>query len=169
MTTNVQEASQGGMMPLTDANVSVPANLANNSGTDGVINQEAHFEIEDCIIYDKTGPTGINHDRTARWVLQNNHIVYLIETGNTLIYRGGVYEDFAEVHLKKTLFDSFEYIQASDGGSLISAHDISEVMARICMWSLRPISEFKCDQHVFNMANGILDLDTFELMPHSPD
>jgi putative DNA primase/helicase len=147
----------------------VPANLANNSGTDGVINQGAHFEMEDCIICDKAGPTGINHDRTARWILQNNHIVYLTENGNTLIYRGGVYEDFAEVHLKKALFDSFEYIQASDGGSLISAHDISEVMARICMWSLRPISEFKCDQHVFNMANGILDLDTFELMPHSPD
>jgi phage/plasmid-associated DNA primase len=121
------------------------------------------------LFVEKNGLTGINHDMTARWVLQDNHVVHLIETENALIYRDGVYEDFAEAHLKRVLFDSFKCIQKFDGTSLISAQDVNEVMSRICAWSLKSISEFKCDRHIFNMANGILDLETFELMPHSPD
>jgi putative DNA primase/helicase len=171
MTINLSQASAGGTMPLSDAPASLPGKLANNnSGTDGNPSRKARLEIEDCIVFDKHRlPSGINHDVTARWVLQGNHIVHLIETANTLIYRDGVYEDFAEVHLKKELFDSFECITNAEGKSLISSHDIKEVMDRICMWSLKSINEFRCDQPVFNMANGVLNLETYELMPHSPD
>ena len=167
MTKKVQEASQGGTMPLTDANVSMPGELANNSVTD----KEKHHKVDllDCIVGNKGGRFGINHDTTARWVLQNTNFVHLIETENTLIYRDGVYEDFAEVHLKKELFDAFENLTKSTGESLISAHDVNEVMARVRTWSFKSIDEFKCDQHVFNMANGVLDLDNNKLMAHSPD
>jgi putative DNA primase/helicase len=171
MTKELPKASAGGMMLLSDANASLPGKLANNnSGTDGTSPGEVRLGIEDCIVLNKQKlPSGINHDVTARWMLQDNHIVHLIETENTLIYRDGVYEDFAEVHLKKTLFDSFECITNSDGRSILSSHDVKEVMDRICMWSLKSINEFRCDKPVFNMANGVLNLETYELMPHSPD
>ena len=162
------EASQGGTMPSSDANALMPGEMADKSGTDNSAHKDVHLDIFDCITKNKAGASGINHDLTARWVLQYNYVVHLIETGNTLIYRDGVYEDFAEEHLKKVLFDAFEKFKKFDGRSLINTRDINEVMARIRTWRLKSITEFKCDQHVFNMANGILDLDTFELMPHSP-
>ena len=75
----------------------------------------------------------------ARWVKQDNYIAHLIETDNTLIYRDGVYEDFAEVHLKKVLFDAAEPIETADGTSLLSKGTINEVLARVCSWSLQPL------------------------------
>ncbi|MCJ7444844.1 MAG: phage/plasmid primase, P4 family [Methanotrichaceae archaeon] len=133
--------------------------------------QRAITRLNDCIVLDeKSGtPKTINYDLTARWVLQDNHVAYLIETENTLIYRDGVYEDFAEIHLQKVLFDAFEPILHGDGRSLIRKSDVNEVMERVNVWSLKNISEFECNQHVFNVSNGILNLDTYELMPHSPD
>jgi putative DNA primase/helicase len=112
---------------------------------------------------------GIDYDLVARWLLQHNRIAHLIETGNTLIYREGVYEDFAEVHFKKVLFDAAEHIKKVDNGSLINRTGINEVMERANSWSLRPISAFECNQNIYNVSNGILNLDTYELMPHSPD
>lgn len=164
-----REASQNGRKPLSDADVSVPGELANIAGMDEETRPKVNIKLDDCIVYAKSGPLCLNHDVTARWVLQKSHVAHLIETENTLIYRDGVYEDFAEAHLKKALFDSFEGIRKFTGESLISTYCVNEIMARLCVWSLKPISAFKCNQHVFNMANGVLDLDTYELMPHSPN
>jgi phage/plasmid-associated DNA primase len=126
------------------------------------------LDLIDCILDDKDGnPIGINHDITARWILQNHHIIHIIETENTLSYQNGVYENFAENHLKVVLFEAFENHPCSDGSSLISAKDINEVLARVRAWSSESISTFDNDEPIFNMSNGILNVDTIELMPHS--
>jgi P4 family phage/plasmid primase-like protien len=149
----------------------LPGAEANPPGSTGTERASTigHLKFDDCVLYTEYGPVGINYDRAARYLLQDNFIAHLIETGNTLIYRNGVYEDFAETHLIKLLFDEAEHIPRADGKSLISKNAINEVMARIGSWSLRPISAFECNQHVFNVSNGILDLDTYELMNHSPE
>jgi putative DNA primase/helicase len=148
-----------------DAKAISPASI----GIEYENNTGAKLEFEDCLVYEQKSISGIDYDRAARWLLQDNDIVRLIETGNTLIYRDGVYEDFAEVHLKKLLFDAAEYIKKYEGESLINKMGINEVMERVNSWSLQPISSFECDQHICNFSNGILNLDTYELMPHSPD
>jgi putative DNA primase/helicase len=132
-------------------------------------NTGVKLRFEDCLVYGDRGLSGIDYDLVARWLLQHNHIAHLIETGNTLIYRDGVYEYFAEVHLKKVLFDAAEHIKKNDDKSLINNKGIKEVLSRANSWSLHPISAFECDQHILNVSNGILNLDTYELMPHSPD
>jgi putative DNA primase/helicase len=138
-------------------------------GTEGEYSTKANLSFDDCIVYGENGPEAINYDITGRWVLQDDFVAHLIETENTLIYRDGVYEDFAEVHLKKLLFDAAEHIQTAGRTSLISKGSINEVLARVCSWSLKPISAFECDQHIYNLSNGVLNLDNFELMPHSPN
>lgn len=148
---------------------SVEATSPSSIGIEEEDNTRAKLRFRDCLIWGKYGIISIDYDLTARWMLQQNHVAHLIETENTLIYRDGVYEDFAEVHLKKVVFDAAEHIKKFDEKSLISNNAINEVMARTCSWSLQPISAFECDKHVFNMSNGILNLDNNELMPHSPN
>jgi len=132
---------------------------------------EKTITFEDGILYgDKGDAKGINHDTTARWVTQEYDIAHLIETNNTLIYQEGVYKDFAEAHLMKLLYDAAEHIKRSNGSSLIRNSDIAEVVSRIRHWSLKSISEFECERRrVYNVANGVINLDTYELMPHSPE
>jgi putative DNA primase/helicase len=152
----------------TNALWSAKAISPGSTGADEEYSTKAHLKFDDGIVWGKQGIVGINNDLIARWVLQNNFIAHLIETENTLIYRDGVYEDFAEVHLKKVLFDAAENIKRFDNKSLIGKNAINEVLSRVCSWSLKPISAFECDQHVFNVSNGIINLDTYELMQHSP-
>lgn len=142
--------------------------LPGSIGTEEEPRAKTHLTFDDGLVYGEEGPSDINYDIIARWVLQENFVVHLMETENTLIYRNGVYEDFAEAHLKKLLFDEAEHIETEDGGSLIRIGSIKEVLSRVCSWSLKSISSFECTQHVFNMSNGILNLDTFQIMPHSP-
>ena len=59
------EASQGGTMPSSDANESMPRELADKSGTDNGAHHDVYIEIFDCITKNKAGASGINHDLTA--------------------------------------------------------------------------------------------------------
>ena len=155
----------GGTNPLPDAQVGSPVSI----GTANENSSADRLRFDDCLVFGRYGPRTINNDTAARWVKQDNYIAHLIETENTLIYRDGVYEDFAEAHLKKVLFDAAEPIETENGTSLLSKGTINEVLARVCSWSLTHISAFECDQHIYNVSNGVLDLDTYELQPHSPD
>lgn len=152
----------------TNALQGAKAESPGSTGTEELATAMDHLKFDDCVVNEKDGPIGINYDLAARYILQENSIAHLIETENTLIYHNGVYEDFAEIHLSKQLFDEAENIQKATGTSLISSHAINEVLARVNSWSLKHISAFECDKHVFNVSNGIINLDTYELMPHSP-
>lgn len=138
-------------------------------GTEDEYHIEGNPKFADAILYGKSGAIGINSDVAARWILQEYHVAYIIETGNTLIYRDGVYEDFAEVYLKKVLFDNAEHIRISNGKSLLRKYDIDDIMARVCSWSPYHVSNFNNNEHIYNVSNGILNLDTLDLIPHSPN
>jgi putative DNA primase/helicase len=112
--------------------------------------------------------SGINNDEAADWLMNNRNIIYLERAGRILVYENGIYVD-GDALLKKDLYDVFKGCKNASKKAIISMHGVKEILGRVKANSVEPATIFTCDPNLVNLDNGVLNLQTLEVVEHSPD
>lgn len=94
--------------------------------------------------------------------LENFKIKTLAETDEILFYTNGVYKAGAESIIAKQI----ENIVPTE---TITKNLVEEVLGHIRRSTYEPRDRFNSTPDVINLKNGLLNLRTFELKPHTPD
>jgi len=97
----------------------------------------------------------------AELLLSESHYATLIDTEEILVYRNGKYVSGGEGEIKFKL----EQMVGKD----LRKNTVEEVIGHVKRQTFRRREEFDADPFVLNLKNGLLDLRTYELRPHSPD
>lgn len=133
--------------------------------------KHSDLNLEDCLLHNRNNDiSGINYDRIAEFVTQRASIIHIIENRKTYLYSNGVYCGHAHDLIESVLYELFSEFTDGGGQSILKKRDLSEIRARIdakCGISIEQLETVA--GNVFNAANGILDLDTGQLNPPSPD
>jgi len=102
----------------------------------------------------------------AELLLDSFHFATISDTEEIYIYSQGAYRPWGETFVKRILQDIFR-----KAGKLqrLSTHFVNEVLDHIRRSTLRQRSEFDKNIYTINLKNGLLDIRTLELKPHTPD
>lgn len=100
-------------------------------------------------------------DDTAKMIKDNHYFVTMRKTEEILSYNGKIYSDF---DAKSIIKEESEKIIES-----CTEHDRNEVLNKIKAQTYQSIEDFDKDPKKLTLVNGILDFDTLEIMPHTPD
>jgi len=102
----------------------------------------------------------------ASLLMDHMSLVTLEDTGEVLVYKGGKYHHDGETAVKKVLQMAFE-----KAGLLhkLTSYFVKEVLEHVRRSTMVKRSAFDRDLFILNVKNGLLDLRTLELRPHSPD
>lgn len=97
----------------------------------------------------------------AKELQERYRFVTLRDTKEILVYRDGIYcpngETFIEQGAKELLQDDF------------TSHKVNEILNSIRYSTYRDRADFDKDKEIINVENGLLNIKTMELKPHSPD
>ncbi len=99
-------------------------------------------------------------------ILANFRIVTLQDDDTVLVYDGGKYHDWGEGligQIVESQFHKAELDQVSNN------HFVSEVVGHVKRRTGKPRDVFDKDPFILNLKNGLLNVDTGEFKPHSPD
>jgi P4 family phage/plasmid primase-like protien len=99
-------------------------------------------------------------EQAAEEILSNDHFVTIEETKEILCYSHGVYEKGGDILVEK-------YAETMCGYSL-SNHELEEIRGHIRRKTYRPLKEADRDINIINMRNGLYDIASNGLKPHSP-
>ncbi len=108
------------------------------------------------------------------WVLETNSIATITETDEILVYNAGKYERNGEEIVKSILESSFGQTLNEKNKPILNQNVVSEILEKIRNRTRMPISavnnRFDPDTNapLLPLNNGILNLDTRELLPYSP-
>ena len=114
---------------------------------------------------------GLDIPKAADMMMQRCTFVYIVETRMIYIYSqecGGFLPN-AEQIIHKELYKAFRPYYTHDGKPVLNKYKVSEIVARIHAATAKSITVFQRSEPLFNVANGVLDLETGKLLPHSPD
>lgn len=136
------------------------------------INREIPFEptendIKECIKYDDSYPSKLLDDRVSKLLKKYYNIIYISENRKIYHYEKGVYIDGDEF-IKHKLYHLFSKYSTKEDEQLVNKRAISEIVDRTCAFSSRSINDFRVKEPILNLKEGIFNLDTHELKPHSP-
>jgi putative DNA primase/helicase len=126
---------------------------------------------EDCLIYGKGGIIRLDIPKAADMMMRQYAFAHIIETGTTYIYheeRGGFVPN-ADIIIDRELYNKFRPYYIADGTPVLNRSKLGEIVSRIHAATATSINAFRQMSPLFNLRNGVLDLETFELMPHSPE
>lgn len=100
----------------------------------------------------------------AKWLIDNSGFTFvtLSDTDVVMWYSGGVYLPDGEVEIKKIVE------QVMDGFQ-VTKKAVSEVIGHIQRRTYIQRDEFDADKRIINLKNGLFDMRTGELKPHTPD
>ena len=88
------------------------------------------------------------------------HFKTVEESDEIYYYKNGVYLNSGEVLIKKLAQSEFK--------SACTTNLVKEMLAAIRRSTYIPLAEFNA-QNYLNVSNGLIDLDTLEIVPHNPD
>ena len=109
------------------------------------------YKLADCVIAD-------HHMIIAHNPAYNAQLFY--------VYSDGKYTEMPDSDVKRLIAD---YIIKADP-SLINTYDVREVYDLIKLKAPKiNLSQLNNDENIINSKNGLLDIDSGKLMPHSPD
>lgn len=140
----------------------------NNTGS------ESFVDLKDSLILKRNGkdefePVAVNCDTAARLISKQNRYVYILENGKTYYYSGGVYKEFGEFHIKELLQEYYQNFHDQQGKSLVTTNTHNEIVRKVQTLNMKSMSIFQSAEPIFNVENGVLNLETKELEPPSPD
>lgn len=125
---------------------------------------------EGCLIRGEKGAIKcVNYDTCAEMILQHQHVIRFAENGKEYLYRNGVYVPFARDLLKKGLDEAFKGYSKADGQSVMTRNVKNEVLDKVFTRKTRTLDCLKLRKPLLNVKNGLLDMDTGALVPHTPD
>jgi len=99
-------------------------------------------------------------------LLANFHFATMVDTEEIYYYEGGVYKAGGEVLTKKVLQNAFRKLNIHDK---LNQHFVNEVLEHIRRSTFTERSEFDSNKWIINVKNGLLDLRTLKLNPHTPE
>jgi|APSaa5957512535_1039671.scaffolds.fasta_scaffold04223_3 P4 family phage/plasmid primase-like protien len=100
-------------------------------------------------------------DKVANVLQKRNKFVTLRNTEEILLYNGKIYDNLqAETLIKE---ETEKLIPNC------SKHHRSEVISKIKAQTYMDIEKFDTDSNLITLENGILNLETLELLPHTPE
>jgi len=135
---------------------------------------------EDCLTYintlDQDGKpkkviTGVDVPKTTDMVMQSIDVVYVVDNRVTYIYLyecGGFSPDAGGLLIPKHLYSWFRQYYTGKGKPVMNKNTVSEIVARINSERAKNITVFQQSEPLFNIANGVLNLETGKLLEHSP-
>lgn len=99
-------------------------------------------------------------DNVVKVLRKFNHFITLRNTDKILLYNGKIYDSInAESKIKEETEKLIPHCPA---------HDVREVIEKIKRQTYADIGEFDKDPNLITVENGILNLETLELSPHTP-
>jgi hypothetical protein len=113
--------------------------------------------------------SSVNCDIAAKLISEHNHYVYTVENKKTYVYFDGVYQGNGEFVIKRLLQDYYMSHTDPSGKSLVTTHTQDEIIRKVQIMNGKPMSVFQSTEPVFNVENGVLNLETLQLEPPSPD
>jgi putative DNA primase/helicase len=102
-----------------------------------------------------------SHFEVAEALRKDRHFIALARSKELLLYQDGVYARNAE-GIAASLVEGIKGRTSTNGF-------VSEVLGHLTRKGLKEIEEFDADLTKVNLQNGVLNLKTFEVSPHSPD
>ena len=100
-------------------------------------------------------------DNVAKVLQEKNKFVTLRKTEEVLLYNGKIYDRLqAETNIK----EESEILIPN-----CTSHNRNEVINKIKAQTYTSLEEFDIDPNLITVDNGILNLDTLELKPHTPE
>ncbi len=133
---------------------------------------------KDCLTYkteaDANGETrkvvtGVNYERAADMILENYHIVYVVEHKSPYIYMDGQYRNHGHEFLNRYLVDSFRGITTFSGQSVMSMKCREQILSQLYARRGDSLRNIDNQTRYFNLDNGLLDLETLDISAHTPD
>ena len=112
---------------------------------------------------------GVNHDKATDWINNEHSIIYFAENGQLLVYENGVYKPCGEIIIKGSLNKIFSGCCKQSGRSLLTKNDINEIISRVQITNVRSLSILDDIGPYVNLENGYINLETLELLEHTPD
>ena len=98
-------------------------------------------------------------DRIPAWI-EEHHFKTTSDTERIYHYEHGVYLDDGETVLKALVEAEF--------GDVTTNRLVSDIVGKVKRRTYTDRDQFN-NRHVINVKNGLLDLDTLQLQPHTPD
>jgi phage/plasmid primase, P4 family, C-terminal domain len=114
---------------------------------------------EDLGFFSKAGRLQVK--KLSEYVMSLARFITFEDTKNIYIYKNGVYVPRGE--------DTIARIVQNALGDSSKKHHIAEIVNYIQLETLIPRSKINHDVHKINLLNGLFNLDSGELEPHSPD
>lgn len=102
--------------------------------------------------------TKINPVKVANLLTRENHFLYCAET--FLKYQNGVYKKLDDNEVKKIIKDLL--------GNKYTSNRAREIMDAMQAETFLPVEELNNTEYL-NLRNGLFNLDTYEIEPHSPE
>lgn len=134
-----------------------------------------HVDLAVSILYawnertDKIEPFNVNCDTAASLISEQNRYVHIVENSKTYYYFHGVYKEYGEFLIKSLLQAYYQNFTNHQGKSLVTTHTQNEIISKVQILNTESLSVFQSTEPVFNVENGVLNLETLELEPPSPD
>lgn len=104
--------------------------------------------------------------KVADIIMRYVHFATLEDTEEIYYYKDGKYVPGGEVLIGKIVQEAFRKV---DAHARVSKHYVNEVIGHIQRSTYVRRSEFDKDLWIINVKNGLLDLKTLELKPHTPE
>jgi len=104
--------------------------------------------------------------KVADIVMKYVHFATLEDTEEVYYYCNGKYVSGGEVLIGKIVQEAFRKVEVH---ARLSKHYVNEIIGHIQRSTYVRRSEFDKDLWIINVKNGLLDLRTLELKPHSPE
>lgn len=106
----------------------------------------------------------------AKYFRENQYMLSVRDTGRSgvqrYVYEDGCYRPYADEMIKGLIK---KYIMDYDE-SLLHMRDVNEVFQQLITDLNFVISDdVNTEENLINFANGLLDIDTMEMLPHSPN
>jgi len=110
----------------------------------------------------------------VNWLLDTHSIITILETDEILIYLGGTYLRFGDQIIKRLLEMAFGNQLNRKDKPILNKHIVAEILAKIRSRKLIYLRDLNIGLDpitktpLLNVNNGVLNLKTRELQPHSP-
>ncbi len=114
------------------------------------------------IIESKDGKLKLDLARLVKDLLAEYYLATLVDTHEILVYRNGIWKPRGQEFIER------ECQRRVDSEDLLTRYKINEVLGHIQRTTYCDRSTFNREKWVINLENGLLDVRTKELKPHTP-
>ena len=124
---------------------------------------------KDAIYTDQSGTEKIDRIKFVEIYINDNSITIAHDTSNDAqliyIFSNGKYTYFSDVDVKRDITQTILDIDPY----LFSVSEVNDILARIKLQAPKiSIDDFDSNEYIINFKNGLVDIRTGTLMPHSP-